>query len=181
MASVSINGRSWARNARAGQAARLVLAAFLMFVLASAGIELTRLNDRIASVWLANGAVLAVMMRGGRRELPLLALVALAANMAADLVAGDTLLNAAALSLCNLVEIGVMLALLGTGFGSRPFDNPQSIFRFALYAGTAPIVSGAIAAAILAPSFDWATLRLFGQWYLADALGLMMVTPLVLA
>ena len=181
MASIAIYARSWASNARAGQAARLVLAAFLMFVLASAGIELTRLSDRIASVWLANGAVLAVMMRGGRREWPLLALFALAANLAANLVAGDSLLNAAVLSLCNLAEIGVMLALLGTSFGRRSFDNPQSIFRFALYAGTAPIVSGAIASAMLAPSLDWATLRLFAQWYLADALGLMMVTPLVLA
>ena len=168
-------------SARIGWLGRLVLAALLMFLLASAGIELTRHSDRIASVWLANGAVLAVMMRAGRKEWPLLVLFALAGNMAANLLAGDSLLNAAALSLCNQVEIGVMLALLGTGFSHRPFDNPQAIFRFAIYAGIAPIASGAIAAMVLAPSFDWATLRLFGQWYLADALGLMMVTPLVLA
>ncbi len=181
MASVAVSVESGETNTWAGPVARLLLAASLMFLLASAGIELTRMSDRIASVWLANGAVLAVMMRGERREWPMLALAALAGNMAANLAAGDAIFNAAALSLCNLAEIGVMLALLGTSFGQRPFDNPQSIFRFALYAGAAPIVSGGLAAAILAPSFDWATLRLFGQWYLADALGLMMVTPLVLA
>ena len=168
-------------SAGAGRAARVILVAFLMFILASAGIELTRYSDRIASVWLANGAVLAVMMRADRREWLLLGLAALIGNIAANLMAGDALIQAAALSLCNLLEIGLMLALLGNGFGRRPFDNPQSIFRFALFAGTVPILSGAIAAATLAPSFDWATARLFGQWYLADALGLMMATPLILA
>ena len=165
----------------AGRAGRLVLAASLMFLLASIGIELTRYSDRIASVWLANGAVLAVMMRGGRREWPLLGLVALAGNIAANLAVGDTLVRAVALSLCNLVEIAVMLALLGGSFGRRSLDNPQAIFRFALCAGIAPIASGAIAAMVLAPAFDWAIVKSFGQWYLADALGLMMVTPLVLA
>ena len=165
----------WAR------AGRLTLAALLMFLLASAGIELTRLSDRIASVWLANGAVLAVMIHGGRREWPMLGLVALAGNFAANLVAGDALLNAMVLSLCNLLEIAAMLALMGTNFATRPFENPQSIFRFALYAGSAPIISGALASLFLSPSFDWGTAKLFSQWYLADALGLLMVTPLVLA
>ena len=168
-------------KAQSGPAVGLLFAALLMFLLASAGLELTRYSDRIASVWLANGAVLAVMMRSKRRHWPLLASVVLAANIAANLVAGDGFPNALALSLCNLLEIGIMLALLGKRVGPRAFDDPQSLFRFAIFAGIAPIASGALAAILLAPSFDGATVRLFGQWYLADALGLMMVTPLVLA
>ncbi|MEO8141480.1 MAG: PAS domain S-box protein, partial [Sphingomicrobium sp.] len=168
-------------SAWVGRSVRLILAGLVMFLLASAGIELTRESDRIASVWLANGAVLAVIICARRREWPSLGLFALAGNIAANLAVGDTLLHAALLSLCNLIEIGLMLALLGPGFGRRLFDNPQSIFRFALFAGVAPIVSGGLAAVILAPALDGATARLFGQWYLADALGLLMVTPLVLA
>ncbi len=172
---------SIATNAWAGQSARLLFVALLMFVLATAGIDLTRYSDRIASVWLANGAVLAVMMRGDRRSWPLLGLVALVANIAANLGTGDSLPHALALSSCNLLEIGLMLTLLRTDIGAGSLDDPQSIFRFALCAGLAPLASGALAAIMLAPALDWGTLRLFGQWYLADALGLMMVTPLVLA
>lgn len=168
-------------NVRFGPAARLFLTALLMFLLASAGIELTRYSDRIASVWLANGAVLAVMMRTDRREWPSLAVTIVLSNTAANLANGDAILSAAALSLCNLLEVGLMLALLGSRFGLRSLDDPQSIFRFAIFASVAPILPGAIAALMIGQTFDWATLRLFGQWYLADALGLMMVTPLVLA
>ena len=73
-------------DAWTGRAGRILLVAGLMVLLAVAGIELTRLSDRIASVWLANGAVLAVMLRSDRREWPALALVALAANVAANLL-----------------------------------------------------------------------------------------------
>ena len=50
------------------RSARLALAAVLMFTLAAAGIELTRYSDRIASVWLANGAMLALLLQSDRRE-----------------------------------------------------------------------------------------------------------------
>lgn len=45
----------------------------------------------------------------------------------------------------------------------------------------APIIPAAFAATFLAPGLDGDTLRLFGHWYLADALGLAMITPLVFA
>ncbi len=164
-----------------GRAVRLIAAAALMFALASAGIELTRANDRIASVWLANGALLALLMRSDRREWALLGLAGVLGNIAANLVAGDTVVHATLFSICNTIEITIMLGLLGRHGGARQFDDPQSIFRFALYAAFAPIVPGAIAAMTLAPGLDWGTARLFSQWYLADALGLMMITPLALA
>ena len=169
-------GASWA-----GKMSRIVLCILLMFGLASAGIELTRYSDRIASVWLANGAILAVMIRSARDEWAGLGIAALAGNLAANLLAGDVLLQAVVLSFCNLLEIGVMALLLGDGFARRPFENPQSLFRFAGYAAVVPLLSGALATATIAPSLDWAAARLLGQWYVADALGLMMLTPPLLA
>jgi integral membrane sensor domain MASE1 len=62
-----------------GRLPRLALVAGLMFLLA-AGIELSRFSDRIASVWLANGAVLAVILRSPRRDW--LALLAAAGALA---------------------------------------------------------------------------------------------------
>lgn len=165
----------------AGRAGRILLVAALMLGLAIAGIELTRASDRIASVWLANGAVLAVMLRAERREWPLLGLAALAANITANLLAGDPVFLSIALSACNLLEIGLMLVLLGNRFARHPFDHPHAIFRFALVAGTVPLVPAAIAAVTLAPQVDLAMLKLVTQWYLADSLGLMMITPLALA
>ncbi len=164
-----------------GTFGRLAFAALLMFSLATAGIELTRLNDRTASVWLANGALLALMLRCTRREWAWITFVALGGNMAANLTAGDALFNAAALSACNLIEVWIMLALLGRSFDEHSFGGPRSIYRFALCAGVAPIIPAAIAALLLAHSAVSVSAHLFGQWYLADALGLMMITPLALA
>lgn len=74
-----------------------------------------------------------------------------------------------------------MMALLGRQAQVRRFDDPRSIFRFATCSCIAPLLSGLVAALALAPSLGAATATLFGQWYLADTLGLLMVTPLVLA
>ncbi|MEO7814876.1 MAG: PAS domain S-box protein [Sphingomicrobium sp.] len=163
-----------------GRAARVVLVAVLMFCLALAGIELTRISGRIASVWLANGAVLAVMMRSAHDEWPSLVGAAFLANIGANLSAGDAGSIALTLSLCNSLEIGCMAVLLGRGNNQRAFEDPQTMFRFALAAACAPIGSGLIASAFLVPALDIHTALLFGQWYLADILGLLMVTPLVL-
>ena len=43
--------------------ATMVLLAFAIFALAWTGIALTRGNDRIAAVWLANGFALAIILR----------------------------------------------------------------------------------------------------------------------
>ena len=168
-------------RAPVGPAMRIALVAVLMFALATVGIELSRLSGRIASVWLANGAVLAVIMRSHRRQWPGLLLASLAANIAANLLSGDRFGVALVLSLCNAIEIGGVALLFGRNDARASFDDPQAIFRFTLIAGAVPIVSGLIAALYLSPALDAAVLKLFGQWYLADVLGLLMVTPLVLA
>ena len=167
------------QSTRLGRLTRIALVAILMFVLATAGIELTRMSGRIASVWLANGAVLAVLIRSSRREWPALLAVTLAANVIANLVSGDPASIALVLSLCNLFEIAIMIAFLARYPEQGVFGDAGSVFNFTMAAIMAPIVPGAIASAFLAPALDAATGRLLGQWYLADMLGLAMVTPLV--
>ena len=151
----------------------------MMFVLALAGIELTRLGDRIASVWLANGAILALILHAPRREWPALLATAFAANIAANLAAADTLVTAFALAGSNLLEIGLVAVLLGHR-GGRPFASLAGILRFSACAALACLLSGAMATIIVASALDWSALGLFGQWVMADLFGLLMITPLAL-
>ncbi|MEO7411511.1 MAG: PAS domain S-box protein [Sphingomicrobium sp.] len=168
-------------SARSGRLARAMLAAILMFALASAGIELTRAGGRIATVWLANGAVLAILIRAARSEWPALLIATLIANLAANAISGDPLLNALILSLCNVLEIGIVAYLVRAHCSSHMFENSGSIFSFTIAALTAPIAPAALASGFLAWQMDVPAQQMFGHWYLADTLGLMMVTPLVFA
>ena len=114
-------------RAPVGPAIRIALVAVLMFALATVGIELSRLSGRIASVWLANGAVLAVIMRSHRREWPGLLLASIAANIAANLLSGDPFSVALVLSLCNAIEIGGVAVIFKRNDVRGTFVDPQAI------------------------------------------------------
>ncbi len=85
---------------------RSALAALLfataIFVLAWGGISLTRSTGRIASVWLANGLAVAVLLRHAPADRPLLILAGLIGNVAANVFVGDQAGTALWLSACNM-------------------------------------------------------------------------------
>ena len=163
-------------------AAIAALVAAAMFLLALGGIQLTRGTDHIAAVWLANGAVLVVLLRRIRSDWPLLLGSAWVANIAANLAAGDRWWFAGALASANAAEIAVAAYLIARVLAPADrFDSRPVIQRLLVAALAAPAVSALIAASFLAFTIDAPFDRVLINWYLSDALGLLTLAPLLLA
>lgn len=162
--------------------ATAALVAVAMFILAWAGIQLTRETDRIAAVWLANGAVLAILLRRAQHDWPLLFATAWGANIVANMVSGDAWSFAAVLASANMIEIAIAAHLMARLFGPEDrFDSRAVIKRFLLSALAAPAVSAMVAAAFLMIAVDAPFGRVLVNWYVSDALGLLTIAPLLLA
>src|SRR5680860_89501 len=155
----------------------------LIFAATIFGKELTQGTDRISTVWIANGVLLCfvlVAMTAKRPRRALLAILAAGAagNIVADVLMGDTLPTALALSLANTVEIGVCAAILAKTGLAIDFTRPRFLLVFCVVAlAAAPIVSGVIASGYFAVAQGESFIDVFTVWYAADALGLIIVTP----
>ena len=164
---------------------RSALAALLfataIFVLAWGGISLTRSTGRIASVWLANGLAVAVLLRHAPADRPLLILAGLIGNVAANVFVGDQAGTALWLSACNTIEIVTVILAMGQGFLPRDHFSGAALGRFLVAATTAPMLSAGAATAWLVWSSGSAPLATFASWYGSDLLGLVIVVPTILA
>ena len=157
------------------------LVSALVFGLAAwAGIEMTRLGGRIAALWPANAVMLAILMMAGRRAYFRHLLLAFAANVLADILAGDRLLVALGLSACNTMEILAALLLLegNTPGDWRRLELPRVLVSFAVYVCIVPpVISAAVAAAFMTWASGATPANVFAEWFMGDAMGLAIVTP----
>jgi PAS domain S-box-containing protein len=148
------------------------------------GIWATREAGRVASIWLSNGLLLGVLLSVPSERWRACLGLSWLANVVANLAAGDGLQSALVLSLCNTAE--VMLAAYPLRQQQRnagdELTHPAAVRVFFLYALVlAPSVSAAVASLYLTGA-QWSVVApQFLVWYLADALGIVIVTPLVLA
>ncbi|HSW15049.1 MAG TPA: PAS domain-containing protein, partial [Solimonas sp.] len=148
-----------------------------------AGIALTQMGDRVASVWLANGLLTGILLRMPSQRWPPALLVGLGGNVIANLIAGDGTVLALGLALCNSVEVLIAVILLRRRLGPDcDLRQGPALAHFALVAIVlAPLCSSLLAAAMLAQANGQAMLSILAVWYPADALGMALVVPLVLA
>jgi PAS domain S-box-containing protein len=153
-----------------------------VFLLAVGCIHFTREVGRIAAIWPTNAMVLVALLRAPPANWARYLAAGLVGALAADLFLGDSLGVAIGLTGCNFVEVGICAALM-RGFAGGDFDlgqqRPLLVFLFA--AAIAPLVSGASAAFVLAGQHHATYLATVKGWYAADALGLFLVTPVLLA
>jgi len=168
-------------GARGATPVAVATMAALVFATALAGIELTACTGRIAAIWIANAILLSYLLKHPRADWAKLFAAAFAANLLADLAAGDGLLTGCILSLSNPVEILIVAIPLRLWKLDRDFARPRSLLVFyALAAGPAPL-AGALFSAIyfhFAMGADiWSSLS---PWYAADALGLVIVVPMLM-
>ncbi|QRF54652.1 sensor domain-containing diguanylate cyclase (plasmid) [Rhizobium rosettiformans] len=152
-----------------------------VFVTALAGIELTRGTERIAAIWISNAVLLAAVLKEERSSWIFLFPAAWLGNILANLQSGDGLLTAATLSAVNMIEV-LICALLVTGLTKeRDFRRPRPMFILtAVSMGPACLLSAGIAAFALYQMTGASFISVFANWYAADALGLITVTPLLL-
>jgi diguanylate cyclase (GGDEF)-like protein len=153
------------------------------FLLAAATIHLTSDGRNHAAMWPADALVLALLLKNGRRNWPAILVAGCVANLLANtLTRGWT----PGLILYGAINMGqTCLAAWLMRRWSRSADlypDLPGVLRFVLYAGIVAPVCGAAAGA-LATAYNYAQPLgpSFVRWYVSNALGLLVVTPFLLA
>ncbi len=165
------------------RATPLALAAVFACVLIACWgcIELTFYTGRIAAIWIANPIALAFLLRHRRGAWPKLLVAACLGNIVAGLLVGDSPFKAASFSAYNAIEILLVALPLRVWKLDRQFTKPAGLLAFyALAGGVAPALSGFLCGLQLYVTNGtdiWATA---GHWYSADALGLVILAPLLI-
>ncbi|MBP1853279.1 sensor domain-containing diguanylate cyclase [Rhizobium halophytocola] len=176
---------SWRRDHRGPEfhlsLALAALVGLLVFVAALGGITLTRDTGQIASIWLANAIVLAILLKTRRSSWPYLLAAAYLGNMLAGLGAGAGLMTAVGLSLCNTLEVLICAALITTATKERDFRRPMPMLLLSVIAiGPAGLMSAALAGSVLSLIGGADMLKIAITWYPAHVLGLVTLAPLLL-
>src|ERR1700733_9314445 len=94
-----------ARHRGVSSALLLLPIAAFVFVSACGGLALSSLIGRVSAIWVANAILVYYLLKHSRRRWPEILAAGLGANFAADLVMGDALATACALTLCNAVGV----------------------------------------------------------------------------
>lgn len=147
------------------------------------GITLTRESGRVASIWLANGAMIAILLSSARKKWLVLLATAYVTNAAVNFLTGDAVLLSMSLAAANSVEIIVASTLMRRRSEPMPdLTSWTSLFRFALWGCLVAPLSSAIIASLALHFFVGASyLAVFERWFMADAFGILTVAPLFLA
>jgi signal transduction histidine kinase len=155
--------------------------AALVFACACGGLTLSSLIGRVSALWLGNAVLVYFLLKHPPRTWPAILLAGLSGNFAADLVMGDMLSTAVALTACNVVGVVVLSAPLAALGLQRDLARPKPLCVFyALALGPAPVASALLSAVF----FHYAQGRDFVHqaldWYATDALGYSIVVPMLM-
>jgi signal transduction histidine kinase len=158
----------------------LAAVAALAFASAWSGIELTRVTGRISDIWVANSIVVAFLLKHPRGAWWKILAAGAVGNFLADFAVGDVLLAASVFSLANVIEILAIAWPLRVLQMDRDFARPKSLVMFYVLAGAAPALAALVAAAYFHLACALPFLATARNWYAADVLGLIIVTPMLL-
>jgi len=159
-----------------------LLLATLFGVTAWASISLSRELERVATFWLANGLLVGSLLLAAGNRIPILA-ACLVANTIVNLSIGDPPGIAVLLSIANMIEVCIALYTMRNVLQqAQDFLRPMLLLRFACCAVVlAPAVSASLCAVVLNLARDAPTLQTFVSWFRADALGMAVMVPLIMA
>ncbi len=137
----------------------------------------------LATVWLANGVLLGFLLTTPRSQWRMMVMGSMIANVLANVGAGDDPVQALVLSVCNMAEVAVPAHMLGGRLRNRnAVINWAFARRFLIYAVLlGPAIAGALAGAALSALKAESSSEVFRNWFMADALGIALVTPLAVA
>ncbi|MCI3134587.1 MASE1 domain-containing protein [Phenylobacterium aquaticum] len=170
---------------RPGQASALTLAgvSLSVFVLAWTSISFTRDIGRIADVWPVNAILVALLLQTSTRTWPWSLTLALASLSAAGLAIGDSPVVSVGLAVCNGVEVLICAAVMGRFAGSMlNLGRQRHLLLFLLAGGClAPATSSLLAALVTEALGGGVIPESLGRRFAAHALGLLTVTPALLA
>jgi PAS domain S-box-containing protein len=162
--------------------AKLLLFAAAYAASAELGHRLTLQPRPFAAFWPPSGIFVAALLLSPGRRWPWIALAAGAASLASNLVRGTSPGLAAVFLAANLLEALAGAALVRRFAGGRPvLSSLRGVLALVGFcAGAGSALSAAIGAAAIAARGGpfWAT---FAVWWPANAVGVLVVAPLLLA
>jgi len=159
---------------------RLAAIALLYLVVAKLSLRLAFVNASASSIWPATGIALAALLLLGYRVWPAIFAGAFLVNI---LTAGN-FVTSLCLAFGNTLEaVCATWLITRLAGGVRAFDRAQDVFKFAVSAVFSSLISPTIGVTCLAIAgfADWANYgAIFLTWWLADAIGALVVTPLII-
>jgi PAS domain S-box-containing protein len=146
-------------------------------------VEFPRNYGQVAPIWLSNGFGVACLLSTKGRRWPALLLGCLAGGLAAGAHVGDLVAVNFVLVGCNIAQIFVCAWGMRRMVGEEvDLGRARDMIAFALICGlAAPIATGVLAATIHTIMRGGRLLTNIGVWSLGDILGLMTITPCLLA
>lgn len=161
---------------------RVSLASALFFLLAVAGIALTRYPGNAAIVWLATAFGAGVTLHQPPRERAWMLAGMLVAGIAANAMFGDPWWLALVLGASNIAEILFVAWLAPSISGGIGRASAVPLARFALMLGAtctlAPVIGATIGAAAISIAYGQPFAGIWSTWWSADAMGMLMLVPL---
>ena len=170
-------------RARSHRDAPAVLCAAVVYGIAVyLAISLTRNSTSVAAIWPANAVLLAGLLGCGARGSRIVLVAAcIVANTVATIANGDPWLVVVAFPLIGAVESLLAFHVLRSVFGKRvALTNASKVAKFAAACFIVPIVPSAIGALVAVKVFASDFEIAIVTWYLADSLGLLVITPAIL-
>jgi diguanylate cyclase (GGDEF)-like protein len=155
--------------------------AAVYFIAGKLGLQLAYLHASATAVWPCTGIALAALLIFGYRVWPGIFIGAFLAN----LTTMGTVETSAGIAVGNTLEAlaGCYLVTRFAG-GKEAFARAQDIFKFALLAGIAATTVSATIGVVTLSLAGFAQWQAFGSiwytWWLGDAVGAVLVTPLLL-
>ncbi len=160
----------------------LIVVVLLFASLLEGAIAISQLCGGSPVIWVANGVLLGVLLVVPSRRFATYLFACLLADFALNEGRGDNLMLGGILALCKLAEVAIAFGLLRGRFGARPDPaRPGALIRLAVTALAAPVFPAIFAADARFYLAGEAFAKVLADWYVASALGFMVVTPLVLA
>lgn len=163
----------------------LLLVPVAVFLVAVPAIEFSHSSNYIATLWPANAVILAALLcrAGNRRDYGFLLLSGAFAIGLANIAGGNGALPSAILACANIAEVTVALALTSLfGIAASDLTRLRSLLVFIVVAaGIAPTVSATIGGLELNATHGLAFATVWRNWYLANALGMIIVVPFLIS
>ena len=154
--------------------------AVIYFIVGKLGLMLASLHASASPVWPSAGIALAAMLLFGYRVWPAIFVGAFLVN----LTTAGNVATSLAIATGNTLEALAAAWLVNRFAGGRNvFERPQGVFKFALAAAISTVISPAFGVTSLALTgfADWANYgAIWLTWWLGDATGDLVFTPLVL-
>jgi PAS domain S-box-containing protein len=160
----------------------------VVFATAVVSIVMTRGTGGVSAIWPPDAIVLAAVLLLSRRLAPLLIAVGFLGSFLANQVVGMPVSLAVGMPLCNALGIAVAAFLYRRRAGVDPegrflgFSGARDLFAFAaICGGIGPMASASLAGLLISFVTGAAPLAVWTEWLLSDALGILVITPVLLS